>query len=237
MSEQQAAGRLRSPLDAPAFPTQLTARVADATGERVRGYALEHDLALHYGWVELLVLTLGGELPSPEQAAAAEVALIFGARLSGGAAPCHASVLSRICGTEVAGMFGVASTVVGAGLAEALAERAALWEWLAGSRDGAPPAICLSEDPVERSSLEQLRAALAVRNATNIAPPVGWERLSALLLVLYDSGLRDANAVLVALAVSRIPLAMAEGLAARGRAFGSYPTNLPRFVYEEPDHG
>ena len=90
------------PLDAAEWPEKLTARVVTAGARpRLHGYDVEADLARHYSFTEMVLLSLTGNLPTAQEARAFDVALQFAAPVSVQEAPTHATMVSiSLCLSE-----------------------------------------------------------------------------------------------------------------------------------------
>jgi hypothetical protein len=227
------------PVESYPWPTTLEARIVTPGEEpRLHGYSVESDLAPHYSFTEAVLLTLTGELPSAQQAAAFEVALAFLAPLSVAHAPTHAGVLARICGARFSSVSAIAAVTLAERGRTILEANGALLEWLDRSRrssDEAPPLAALAPDDGERSSVSRLREALARRGveiaALNPANDLG--RLSALLATLYFAGLEHREQIEAALILASFASTIAEARTRTVASFREYPMNVPGFVYEE----
>lgn len=233
MHAESTRGELEGPLESAVFPDTLTARVVTPGARpRLHGYDVEGDLARHYGFSDVLYLSLAGELPAPAVSRAFEVALAFLAPVSVAHASVHAAALARLCGTTSSSTIGVAAI----GLAEQarvhLEEHSELLEWLASGRAELPVRFASAEN-TERASVGRLREALA---STGFEVP--WlaafpTRAAALLIVLFACGLTRREQLEAAFVAARLPSAVAEALAEKVVDFSHYPTNLPRYRYEE----
>lgn len=217
------------------WPEKLTARVVTPGGRpRVHGYDVEGDLARHYRFTDLLLLTLTGELPSGHASALFDVALQFASTIAVNEAPAHAAVLSRMCGGDAAA---VSATTAIALAEQARFELARLGSWLAWLAAGgvAIPAEACARDDADRESVRRLRNAAgplvshvrALREDTDIG------REAAIVACLHACGLHRADQIERALVTARLPLAVAEGMAASVGDFRNYPANLPRTEYVE----
>jgi hypothetical protein len=226
---------LRGPLDAVEWPTKLAARVV-APGPRpmLHGYDVEDDLARHYSFAETVLLALTGEPPSPERGRAFEVALVFASPITVGEAPANAAVVARACMASVSQTLGVAAV----GLSEqtrALVQEHAAWiEALSEASLAELPAHLRAATDEERASVERLRRALG---GTIDVPALALDpsRRAALLAVLHACGVDTPARIECALVWARLPVAMAEALAATWGPAGAmqYPVPLPLTVYDE----
>jgi hypothetical protein len=227
-------GSFRGPVEVADWPDRLSARVTTpGASPRLHGYEVEGDLARHYGAVELLLLTLTGELPDPGRARAAEIALAFLAPVSVAHASAHGAVLARLCGATTSATVGASAV----GLAEQarflLDRHDALLAWLAAPA-AELPSQHRSESATETASVTRLRALLEPTGLD-----VGWFSLgptrdAALLGVLYGCGLRRRELLEAALVVARLPVVVAEAFAEKAANFANYPTDLPAYRYEDP---
>jgi len=232
-NEPEPSDFLQGPLDVAAFPETLTAHtVTPGPRPRLHGYDVEGDLSRHYGPTDLLLLSLTGELPSRKTSAALAVALTFLAPLSVEHAAVHAAALARLCGTASGSIVGVAAI----GLAEharvLLEEHAELLAWLA-SRDTTLPSPFRATDPADAAAGARLREAL---RPTGFAVPElaqGPTRDAALLTVLFRCGLQERSQLEAAIVTARLPSALAEAMSVKVTDFNHYPTNLPRYQYQE----
>lgn len=231
---QTAETPLVGPLERATLPKQLRARVV-TPGARpeVHGYDVEGDLARHYGFVDLLVLSLTGELASSEARRAVEVALMFLAPASVAHASVHSAVLARLCGAPASAVIGVSAL----GLAEQarfeLSASEPLLTWLKRAEGPLPDAFrAKSED--ERAMLARLTAALSTPGIELPILQFDPTPQAAILALLYAAGLRRREQLEAALVLARLPSTIAEGLAERPTNFAKYPIDLPRFVYRDP---
>lgn len=231
LSERGRTASADGPFDGMTTPARIKARVVMPGSEPcIHGYALEDDLALHYGFTDTLYLTLTAELPSAETARAFEVALLFLAPVAIDEAPTHAASLARLCAAP-------ASAVLAVG-AVGLAERARYT--LEGHRDfltwlahpvGAPPDVSLSAEACDRESVARLRAALpAALSVPALEQPL--TRAAAVLAVLFACGLRRSEQIQAAWTFAGMASCFAEAIATPQTSFEQYPMNLPAFRYE-----
>jgi hypothetical protein len=224
---------LQGPLDVAAFPATLSARVVTPGARpRVHGYDVEGDLARHYGPTDLLLLSLTGELPSPEASAALGVALTFLAPVSVAHASVHGAVLARLCGAIGGSTLGVAAI----GLAEQarvlLDEHVALLAWLSAPTGELPAQYRASNDE-DRAAVGRLEQALMASRFVPPALAARPTRAAALLIVLFACGLTQRDQLEAAIVCARLPSAVAEALSVKVADFDQYPANLPRYRYQE----
>jgi hypothetical protein len=145
------------------WPDKLTARVVQPGDDpRIHGYAVAADLAKHYRFSDVIFLSITGELPTEDQSAKFERALILLSPISVAEAPSHAASLARVCD-------GSNSAVIGTG-AMALAEQARF----AVAERKHPVFALLAECGIEREDQLQaiwVAARVAVVAAEGLATP------------------------------------------------------------------
>ncbi|MBW2736502.1 MAG: hypothetical protein JRH20_29290 [Deltaproteobacteria bacterium] len=216
------------PLAGAPFSEQLSSHVCTEDGARVHGYALEGDLAQHYGMAEVLLLSLTGELPASQRARAAEVALIFSSGLSVAKAAGHAVITARVCGCDSAPLTGIAALALAEEAHALLGRCAELFVWLEAGEELSPPECsCRPGGGVAR--------LLGDLEAEGIDLPTSFMALhdeAALVAVLHWAGLTEPGQISAALVTSRLPNLLAEAESHVPRDFLAYPMNLPRFEYE-----
>jgi hypothetical protein len=224
---------LEGPLDVAPFPDTLSARVVTpGPRPRLHGYDVEGDLARHYDATDLLVLSLTGELPTPEASRAVRVALAFFAPLSVAHASVHAATLARVCGTASHSTIGVAAIALGEQVRVLLDEHAELLKWLA-AKTGPLPEAYRATDPAERDSVTRLCEALVAAGFAVPELDSAPRRNAALICVLVRCGLKERSQLEAAIVTARLPSAVAEAMSVKVAGFDQYPTNLPRYSYRD----
>jgi hypothetical protein len=213
------------------WPSTVQARViSPGTDPTVQGYGLHGDLAKHYRFADIVLLSLTGEL-DPDAGAALDVVLRFACATSVAEAPTHAATLAKLCGSRVSGIVSIAAT----GLAEQ--SRAILDEHerviprlVIGSLNGMAKDYA-ARDEDERAAVDALRHALGSFGSR--VPALGYDiRLdTAMIAVLLGCGLREREHLELAFTLARLPIACAEAFAAETGAFKQYAMNTPAFVY------
>jgi hypothetical protein len=213
--------RRPGPLDDPAWPAKLTARVVTpGASPRLHGYAAEDDLACHHTWVETVLLLLTGELPSESRARAFEIALHFLMPAPVNEAPTHAAVITRICKVLTSGMIGTAALALGEQARDVVVS-------------GAPLASLSPRE--EEASLERLRFALRAAGLSVPGTEGAVGRTEALLATLRFAGLQSTELQEAAMVLARLPCVIAEAFAAPVQSYNDYPVQLPDVRYtEEP---
>ena len=222
------------PVEAGPWPDRLAARALSLGGSpRLRGYDVQRDLAKHYSLVEVVWLALLGELPaSPREAALLERVLLFLAPVTVAEAPAHAAALAQHCRSSAAAVIGIAGLTLaqeGLWVVEAHAD---LIGWARGQIAEFPEAF---RRPEEAAAVARLAACLA---ALDHRGPVFAERpglVGACLATLVELGFDQPTHLVTLWGWARLPCALAEGFAAPAGRLSTYPMDLPRFVYEDPD--
>ena len=221
------------PVEAVSWPETIRARVTTPGARpRVHGYDVEGDLAKHYRYADLMLLTLTGELPAPEAALAFEVASMFLAPISVAEAPTHATVLARISGASVSSALGVAALALGEQARFLLDRHVDLLAWLNAPNETLPVAYS-SEDSEDAAAVDRLRTALAPTGISVRALELRPTRLAAVFAVLCACGLKRREHLETVLVWARLPAVIAEFLAERPLSFTRYPMNLPHYRYQE----
>jgi hypothetical protein len=195
-----------SPVDVLPTPEKLTARVVDPKSRRLHGFEISGDVARHYDFAELVLIALTGEPPSKPKGALFNELLVHASIVHVGHASVHAAVLARLCDAPPAGLFAVAALGVGQQSHRELGA--------SDDADSAPLADVLQRHGVELAEPRESRAALLA---------AGFEA----------SGLAQRWQQEVALSIARLPVAMAEAMAASPGDFGDYPIRVPAFEYED----
>ncbi|MCW5801736.1 MAG: hypothetical protein KIT31_05065 [Deltaproteobacteria bacterium] len=219
-----------SALDDAPFPDQLSARAIDSGGDddRVHGYAVLGDLAVHYRYSDLVFLSLTGELPDEQPSALFELALFSVATPSVGVAGSHLAVLSRLTEAPLSSAL-AAGMVAAADRARLLVDRhAALLAWLAAPSGAPPAASCGTPDPWVATL-----AAAARRIAPDVALPLELAREAASLAVFHAAGVRTPDQLVGAIVTASLCGMTAEAIATGPAHLSSYPVRVPPFRYEE----
>ncbi len=224
----------QGPVDDNAWPSQLVARVV-SPGEhpKIVGYDVESDLARHYRFVEVLLATITGELPSRLATKLLDATMIYLSPATVAEAPSHAACLAQICG---AGASGVLST--GAiGLAEearhTIEEHDACLSWLASPKDCLPERY-LAASPQDRHAVDRYRETLA---KIGVALPILEQdpsRTAALIGGLFACGARRPEQLQLLWMMARLGAVAGEAFCTQPLSFRAYPMRLPPYRYEVP---
>ncbi len=222
------------PFDEVPWPTQLLARVVTpGPSPRVHGYDVESDLARHHRFVDVVLLSLVGELPSAAEGAAFDVALTFLAPLAVTEAPTHAAVLARTCAGKTSSIVATAAIGLGELARHTLEAHASFLTFLEGGARGPLPEEAQAIGDDDRASTARLRLVIAKASLTVPGLEADVGRVAGLLAVLHACGIRRAEQLEVALTLARLTTTTAEALAAKPAGFREYPLGLPPFRYEE----
>lgn len=223
--------RARSgPVEAVAWPSRLTGSVVDEEGVRIHGYAAAADLARHYTFAEVCLLSLTGQAPEGGVGRLFERALVVLAPVPVGDAPAHAALLARICGARPSSITGVAGLVAAQG-AEGFAEIAvAVRAW--GGRGALPPALRggRARDRAARATLREVASA-GVLDVPVLSRACSLE--AAVAGALLACGVTAPWQIAAALTVARLPCAVAEACAEGAADMRTYPMRLPDYAYVE----
>ena len=206
----------RGPIEDGQWPDRWTARVVRPGPEpRIRGYAVDEDLALHYGWTERTFLTHRGRFPTGEENQDLERSLAFASAATVDEGPTAAASVARLAGARPAG-FMVSVMSVLAEEAQSLVVEGAEGEGPLFDPDRVRRFVeGLSNERQQRIE-ERRRLPVALRgcwSALGFGKPEAWVELWCL---------------------SRLPAVLAEAFAVRPGSFRQVPMRLPDFAYEEP---
>lgn len=221
------------------FPARLVAHVVsparDPDERRIRGYAVESDLAAHVDFLDTVHLALTGELPTTAQHAALACALTLLAPVHVGEGPAHAGVLARVAGAPEEAVGGIVATALGQQLRDELALARGVFAWLDGAVE--LPAAARVTDPSAAAGARH--AALAARTVTWFSRPLPDDpvltRVAAAFALLGRLGVRDPMQLHALALVARVPVIFAEAQATRFGGVREYATHTPPFTYVEEE--
>lgn len=220
------------PVELEPWPDTLDAHVVEAGSDpRIHGYSVREDLASHYGYAALVLLSAQGELPTDGAARTLEIALAFLAPISIAEAPAHATSLARLCGATSSAALSVAAVALAEQARDAVERHRPLLAWLDAPPSPLPVEFTAQGDDDARG-VGLLRAAIA---PTGTRVPILEHRptlLSAILGTLHAAGLRTPEQIELAWLLARLPVVAAEAACVRPLAFRTYPMNTPVFRYE-----
>lgn len=200
--------------------------------DHIHGYAVTGDLARHYSWAEVVLLTLTGRAPTPPLGRAFDAVLTNLMTVTIGEASVHAARIARHVASISQNDASVVSTAA-VGLAEQanllVSENRPLFEWLASDRTSDPPGRDVSEAEAAR-----VRTLLATMEgspgfAARFELSLGF--VPTLLAVMWECGLRQPHQVVAALVLARAPVAIAEAYSVSDPRLWKYPLNLPSWDY------
>jgi hypothetical protein len=178
----------------------------------MHGYDVQIDL-VRLSRAEVVLTALTGEAPSARVGAAMAIAMTFAAPISIAEAPSHAASLARRCGADHTGVIGVAAT--------ALAEQA---RYLVEAQ---PASIGGDDD----EGVRRLRSALDKHHISVDCD--GCNLWGAILAVFRHCGLTEPWQLECAIVLSRLPVVIAEAMAAPHGGLRGYPMRVPPFAYAE----
>ncbi len=218
------------PVESREWPEELTARaVSTSAGPRLFGYAVETDLAKHYGFADTMLLALIGELPDDAHARAFEIAMTFASAMPVNEAPIHASMLARTCGVRPGGTLAIGLLSLGEVSDAAL--RAIGTSLDDAATDGPLPVELRAADDDERSSVARLRTLV---DGILVVPALRRDpsKTVAIVAVMRACGLRTPFQLSAALSIARLPSVLAEAVSTKVGDFKSYPMDVPHFEYD-----
>lgn len=221
------------PIDDTPWSTVLVARAVDRRSEddRLHGYAMLGDLALHYRYGDALYLATTGELPDERASILFDVALFAFGSITVNEAPCHVGVLSRICGGTIASSLGAGLVSVADQARTIIESQAALIEWLRNPTEVVPVQAC---DANDGEWVRALRDCARDRGAEPKLPRAEMSRAAAVIALFYEAGLASVEQIQVAMIASRMCGLAAEVMATSPKDLKDYPAKLPAFHYVEP---
>lgn len=215
----------RGPIEARAWPDAIEAVAVDAgdDGVRLHGYDVERDLARHYRFSDVVYLALVGELPDDARSRAFEIVVTFLVPMPVARGPGHVAVLAGYCGASASALLGAFSATV--------ADHAR--EVIVAALEPMPPLpeALRARSEAERASVTRLRSLL---DGLVDVPGLMLDpsREAAVVMALVACGLRTELQLAGALALARIPSAVAEaGPRSSADFVEKYPMNTPPFAY------
>ncbi len=217
------------PVERAPWSPVLEAFAIDAAGTRVHGYDVEADLARHYRFSDVVLLSLTGELPDDARSRAFEIALTLLLPMSVARAPAHATLLAGHC----SGPPSVILATAAATLADDVADLAAVDVAALEASEGPLPDALRATSPEENAHVDRLRELLAGGLEVPLLARQPSREL-ALIAVLRACGLDTPLRLAGAVAMARIPSLVAEA-SPRGLTdfITKYPMGTPAVAYEE----
>lgn len=224
--------KFRGPIEDRPWPDGVVGHVVQPGQQpRINGYDVLSDLAVHYGFGEVVLTTLRGEAPSPDEGRAFEVAMIALAPISMADAPCNAAFISRLCG-------GISSSALAVGAIAACEQARVLVQanapWLSWVRSGAvgdAPSIAVDSGGATAALLDALPTDFAAPWPDSLLPRLD----AACLAIATRCGLTTDAALEAAIVMARLPVIAAEKEHGVGVPFRDYPMDLPPFEYVEDE--
>lgn len=225
-------------LDRVSFPEAISGFiVAPEPDPRIHGYAVQGDLGHHTGFVDVLWLSLTGELPSALEREPLERALIWLAPLHAGEGPTHAAILSKVAGAPEEVVPAIAAVALGQRVAAEWRDLNSFFQWLT-TRDATVPETVLEPEPTQaqREAWQKLCADTArwfgVERAFSGAP---WKREATAYALLHRLGISDFPRLCALASIARLPVILAEAACTAPGSVMRYPTKMPPYVYVEGD--
>lgn len=222
------------PFDRESWPARLTANVVSPGPEpRIHGYAVSADLARFAGIADVAWLTLRGELPTADQRAAFETAIVMLAPVHVGQAPAHAALLSRISGATPNATVSIGAVGLGELSRHERTELAAWLAWLDAPAGDVPACARLDAPSADALAAQhvldrQLRGWFGVDGGL---PSVALTRVAIAYAILHRLGLRAPLVVDALTTWARLLVVTAEAAFAQVGAIRQYPARLPDYRY------
>ncbi len=218
------------PVEAGSWPAELTGYAWTSEARpRLHGYELYGDLARHYGFAELVLISLRGEAPTQAEGRLFETLLMLLAPCSVGEAPAHVAVLARTLRARWPALAASAASALAEQAESIVDQHLEFLDWLGAPTETLPTqARAQTDDEREATRLVALSVA-----PCGVPLPVIDEDPSPMALLLaaaYRCGLRDAEQLKPVLMVARLPAVLAEALRRPGDLRG-YPMDTPHFAY------
>ncbi len=222
------------PIDDREWPQQLDSHVVyPGTNPLIQGFDVQADLALHYSFAEIALLTLTGKAPDENTGRAFEIALAFLSPISTAEAPAHAAVLTNLMGCTSNGLL----SVVGIGLVEQahfiLEAHKELLAWLNNPAEHSFPESSQLQNKEEHAAIKRLQFALKNTAVSSKSFENNPSLMAAILSVLYECGLQTQDQLEAVFTFARFLCTAAEGFAIKRMNILKYPMNLPVFRYIE----
>ena len=219
------------PLDLAPWPDRLSAFVVDPR-RRIHGYAGAEDLALNYGFVDILRLSLCGELGTAEDARMIDAALALLAPVGVFESPGRSALLAQMGAGDPRAGIEVGWISLCERASTLLERHASFVAWLEqGARGEAPAGPAMPElgDPIcEPAFIEHWRA-----RCESLRP--GLTQVQAALCLLQAAGLRERGARLLAISLAGIGTVVAEAGAGAKLGFKGHPGDLPSTRLRAPE--
>ncbi len=212
--------RPSGPIDLAPWPDKLRAHVVSVDGApRIHGYAVGADLAACYGFAEVLLLSMLGELPTDEAAAALNAGLVALSPVGINEGPCRAGLLAHLTAGDPRAAIEVGWVALAERASTLLETHAPTLAWLDGGSSGPTPAGPDGERPDP-----ELHGAWGSR-CRSIKPEMGRVRTG--LCLLHHAGLTDRDGLLLAICIAGIGTVTAEASRGAKAGFKGHPSDLP----------
>ena len=233
MTKKPPRQEFKGPIEAGEWPSQLTAKVVTPGPDpRIHGYSVEDDLAIHYSFGEVLLLSLTGEPQSPSTGRAFEIALAFLSPSPINEAPTHVASIARLMRTRTSAFVGASCVTLSEQAGSQISSFESFLTWLEDPR-GDLPASARSTGDEDRPAVDRLRIALDRVGAATDFLRDDMSRTAALVGVLFNCGVNTIEKVQATMVVARLGSTIAEALNTTPRALREYPMNVPPIDYVE----
>ncbi len=216
------------------WSSQLEAKVVTpGYPNHVFGYSTQGGMARTVTLGAFVYLTIKGNLPTADELALFETALLFLAPITAADGPAHAGILSRLCGASSDAVVATVAVGLTQEASYALAAHDGFLGWLDGDQSAAPSEEYLAlsgQAPLVRTDLE---AALQARGVALSLSPHPLKEIPAILWLLHAAGIRDRASLERSWLLARLPAGAAEAMATTPKEFLQYPANLPALEYDD----
>ena len=227
-------------LDRPPFPSKLTAHVIEPGDDpRMSGYAVKADLAVNADFVDVMWLSMRGELPTAAEREALSRALVWLSPLHVGEGPTHSAVVGRVAGAPDEVLPAVGAAAIGQLVSAELRALAPFFRWLREPGDTPVPEAAIARDASEEArALYDTLASDTVRwfGAERALPRhATLTRVAAAYGVLHQLGAQHPLQLHAFAAWARLASVLGEALRAKPGAVMTYPADLPPYRYFEDE--
>ena len=220
-------------LDGVAFPTQLTANVVEPSADpRIHGYPIQKELGHAAGFVDVMWLSLCGELPNDLEREAFSRALTWLAPLHVGDGGVHAGVLAMVAGAPEEVVPSIAALAIGQRTLAELDAMKPVFGWLI-ERNGAVPEVVLGATSSDGWLQVCADAKRWFGSRSPFNPELVWRRDAAAWAVLMLLGFEDRSRLISFGVLARLPVALAEAACTAPGSVMKYPTQSPAYRYVE----
>ncbi len=225
-------------LDRPPFPSKLTAHVIEPGDDpRVSGYAVKSDLAVHCDLVDVMWLSMRGELPTATEREALSRALVWLCPLHVGEGPTHSAVVARVAGAPEEVIPAIGAAAIGQLVNTELRALAPFFRWLREPGDAPVPEAAVECDATDEA--KALYGALASDTARwfgaarALPRHATLTRVAAAYGVLHQLGAQQPLQLHAFAVWARLASVLGEALRVQPGSVMAYPADLPPYRYFE----